>query len=60
MYYNGFSYPMEDVQRSREFSSHIHIIFDDRVDIVVMNDEVRRWQDMKGMGRYVYGRRVEK
>lgn len=46
--------------RSREFSSHIHIIFDDRMDIVVMNDAVRKWQDMKGRGQYVYGRRVEK
>jgi len=27
--------------RSREYSSHIHIVFDDRMDIVVMNGEVR-------------------
>ncbi len=28
--------------RSKEFPGHVHIIFDDRMDIVVMNDVVRR------------------
>ena len=42
--------------RSKEFSSHVHIIFDDRMDIVVMNDEVRRWREMGERGKYIYGR----
>ena len=33
--------------RSKEFPSHVHIIFDDRLDIVVMNDDVRRWNKKK-------------
>lgn len=34
--------------RSISYSSHVHIIFDDRLDIVVMNDEVRRRMRLRG------------
>ena len=33
--------------RSKSFSSHVHIIFDDRMDVVVMNDDVTLWQRMR-------------
>lgn len=33
--------------RSKEFSGHVHIIFDDRLDIVVMNDEIRGWDERR-------------
>lgn len=38
--------------RSKEFSSHVHIIFDDRLDIVVMNDDVKRWNESRREVRY--------
>lgn len=39
--------------RSKEFPSHVHIIFDDRLDIVVMNDDVVRWKEMRQGRGYV-------
>lgn len=38
--------------RSKEFSSHVHIIFDERLDIVVMNDNVMRWSEMRRVGAW--------
>ncbi len=43
--------------RSKDFSSHVHIIFDDRMDIVVLNDDVRMWLDMRKMRQHFYVRR---
>lgn len=39
--------------RSKEFSSHIHIIFNDWLDIVVMNDDMMRWREVRLGGRFV-------
>lgn len=38
--------------RSIRFSSHVHVIFDDRMDIVVMNDDIRHSIDERLFWRY--------
>lgn len=45
--------------RSKEFASHIHIIFDERMDIVVLNDDVRMWLDTREKRRYIWEKRAE-
>ena len=39
--------------RSKSFSSHVHIIFDDRMDIVVMNNDLMQWYRMRYLERGV-------